>query len=137
MAETFRLEITTPERRVVREDVEEAQIPLRNGYIGVLPGHAPLIGEMKPGEISYRRLGRTEHLAITGGFVEVLPDQTKVLVDAAERVEEIDVPRAEAARRRAEERLQGGHADTDIARATVALERAVVRLQVAGRKMKS
>ncbi len=137
MADTFRLEIATPERMVVREDVEEAQIPAKNGYLGVLPGHAPLLAQLKPGEISYRRAGRTRRLAITAGFVEVLPDQTKVLVESAEKAEEIDVSRAQSARQRAEERLRHAGPDTDIERARVALERALVRLQVAGKAIKS
>ena len=137
MPETFRLEVTTPERRVVREDVEEAQIPARNGYLGVLPGHAPLLAQLKPGEISYRQSGRTYHLAVTGGFVEVQSDQTKVLVDTAERAEEIDLVRAQASRQRAEERLRQSTADIDVERARVALERALVRAHVAGKAVKS
>ena len=137
MTETFRLQITTPERMVAREDVEEAQIPAANGYLGVLPGHAPLLAQLKPGELSYRQAGRTQYLAIGRGLVEVLPDQTKVLVETAEKAKEIDVARAQEAQQRAEERLRHPDPDTDIARAMVALERALVRLQVAGKAMKS
>ncbi len=134
MPDTFRLEITTPERMVVREDVTEAQIPAKNGYLGILPGHAPLLAQLGPGEISYRQAGRTHSLAVSGGFVEVLPEQTRVLVDTAERAEEIDVARAEKSRQRAEERLRSPNPDTDISRAMVALARATVRLQVAGKR---
>lgn len=136
MAETFRLEITTPERRVVHLDVEEAQIPAQNGYIGVLPGHTPLLAELKPGEISYRHAGRTDHLAISCGFVEVLPDHTRVLVETAEKFDEIDVARAEAARQRADERLHQPTPDTDIERARRALDRAIARLLVARKPSK-
>ena len=133
MADTFRLEITTPERMVVREDVEEAQVPARNGYLGVMPGHAPLLAQLKPGALTFRNGGQTTTLAISGGFLEVLPDQARALVETAERACEIDVTRAEKARQRAEERLRASKPDVDIDRATVALERAIVRLQVAGR----
>ena len=133
MAETFRLEITTPERMVAREDVEEAQIPARNGYLGVLPGHAPLLSQLRPGEISYRQGGRTQHLVIGRGLVEVLPEHTKVLVDTAEKAEEIDVSRARASQERAEQRLSHLGPETDAKRATVALQRALVRLQVASK----
>lgn len=134
MADTFRLEITTPERVVVREDVEEAQIPAKNGYIGVLAGHAPLLAELAPGEITYRALGRTFHVAISGGFVEVLPEQTRVLVETAERAEEIDLARAQKARERAESRLRQPGTDVDVERAQLSLNRALARIQVAGRK---
>lgn len=131
---TFRLEIATPDRLLVRTDAEEAQIPGRAGYMGILPQHAPLISELKMGELSYRQGGRTERLAVSWGYVEVLPDRVTVLVEAAEKPEEIDVPRAEEARRRAEQRIQRPDPDTDLNRAMVALERALVRLQVAGKK---
>jgi len=134
MAETFQLEVTTPERMVIREQVEEAQIPLRSGYIGVLPGHAPLLGEVQAGAVSFRAGRRTAHIAVSGGFAEVLPRQTKVLVETAERAEEIDVARAEAARQRAEQRLRRPDPDTDILRATAALQRALARLQVAAKR---
>ena len=132
----FRLEITTPERMVAREDVEEAQIPARNGYLGVLPGHAPLLAQLRSGVISYRQGGRTQYMAVGNGLVEVLPEQTKVLVDTAEKAEEIDLSRAQSAQQRAEQRLQNPDPDVDTRRARVALERALVRLQVASRAVK-
>ena len=132
----FRLEITTPERMVAREDVEEAQIPARNGYLGVLPGHAPLLAQLRSGVISYRQGGRTLYVAVGSGLVEVLPEQTKVLVDTAEKSEEIDLSRAQSAQQRAEQRLQHPDPDTDTRRARVALERALVRLQVSGKAAK-
>lgn len=136
MAETFRLEITTPERLVARADVEEAQIPARNGYLGVLPGHAPLLALLRPGEISYRQDGHTEYIAVGPGFVEVLPDRTKVLVETAEKAEEIDLARAQAAQQRAEQRVRQPDPDTDISRAMAALQRALVRMQVASKAAK-
>ncbi|MDP2735816.1 MAG: F0F1 ATP synthase subunit epsilon [bacterium] len=133
MDQTFLLRIVTPDRQIVREDVEEAQIPGKEGYMGILPSHAPLISELKVGEISYRRGREVRHLAVTWGFVEVLPEQVTVLAETAERAEEIDVARAQAAKERAERLLKNPNPDTDIARATVALERALVRLQVASK----
>ena len=133
MDQTFLLRVVTPDRQVVREDVEEIQIPGKEGYLGVLPGHAPLISELKVGEISYRRGREAHYLAVSWGFVEVLPEQVTILAETAERPEEIDVARAQSARERAERRLSRPDADTDIKRAMVALERAVIRLQVAAR----
>ena len=133
MDQTFLLRIVTPDRQIVREDVEEAQIPGKEGYMGILPSHAPLISELKVGEISYRRGREVRHLAVTWGFVEVLPEQVTVLAETAERAEEIDVARAQAAKDRAERLLKHPDPDTDISRATVALERALIRLQVASK----
>jgi F-type H+-transporting ATPase subunit epsilon len=133
MDDTFRLRIVTPYREVVMEDVSEAQIPGKEGYLGVLPGHAPLISELKVGEISYKRAGKSTHLAVSGGFVEVLPDQVTILAETAERAEEIDVARARAANEEAEKLLRAAHPETDLDLATVALDRALVRLQVAAK----
>ena len=105
MADTFTIEIVTPLRLVVRETVTEAQIPVRGGYIGVLPGHTPLLAEMGIGELSYHVGGRVYSCTAIGGFVEVLADRVIVLADRAERTEEIDVARAQAARDRAQKRL--------------------------------
>ena len=134
MDQTFRLRIVTPYREVVTEDVGEAQIPGKEGYLGILPGHAPLISELKVGEITYRRARDSQHLSVSGGFLEVLPDQVTILAETAEKAEEIDVDRARAAKDRAEKRLRSPDPDLDINRATVALERALIRLQVAARK---
>lgn len=131
LPEFFTLEVVTPERLVVREEALEAQIPARGGYIGVLPGHAPLLSELDIGELSYRLGTTTYYLSVTWGFVEVLPDRVIVLAETAERAEEIDGQRAEAARQRAEERLKRTtDLDIDFKRATVALRRALIRLQV-------
>ncbi len=132
MAENFQIEIVTPDKMVVRDVAEEAQIPAKNGYIGVLPGHAPLITELAIGEITYRSSGTTTHIAVAWGFAEVLPDRVTILAESAERAEDIDVARAQEAKNRAEERLRGGQTDIDYARALNALKRAESRLQVAG-----
>lgn len=131
MAETFQFEIVTPDRMVAQDQAEEMQIPGKNGYLGILPGHAPLITELSVGEISYRLNGVTEHLAMAWGFAEVLPDKVTILAETAERAEEIDVPRARQALERAEQRLHSGDPNTDYDRALNALRRAQVRLQVA------
>lgn len=127
------LEIVTPDRPVVRETVDEVQVPGSEGYLGILPGHTPLLATLKVGELWYR-IGQEKHfVAIAGGFVEVLPDQVTVLAQIAERAGEIDVPRAEAAKKRAEERLARTQADLDFERARVALMKSLIRLQVAAR----
>jgi F-type H+-transporting ATPase subunit epsilon len=124
--------VVTPARQVVREAVSEAQIPVRGGYIGVMPGHTPLLAEMGSGELSYQSGNRSHSCTAIGGFVEVLGDRVIVLADTAERAEEIDVPRAQAARDRAQKRLANPNdPNVDWDRASRALERAQVRLQVA------
>ena len=134
MDRTILLRVVTPNRQVVREDVEEIQAPGKEGYLGILPGHAPLISELKPGEISYRQGRDVRKLAVSGGFLEVLPEQVTVLAETAERPEEIDVTRAQSAKDRAEKRLKSPNPEVDVSRATIALERALIRLQVAARR---
>ncbi len=133
MADTFEFEIVTPEKLVVRDVAQEMQIPARNGYIGVLPGHAPLITELAVGEITYRNAGTTTVLAVAWGFAEVLPTKVTILAESAEKPEEIDAARAQEAKKRAEERLQGGQTDIDYERALNALRRAETRLDVASK----
>lgn len=133
MAETFQLEIVTPDRAVVRDVAEEMQIPGKNGYLGILPGHAPLISELAVGEISYRKGNETHYISVAWGFAEVLPDKVTILAESAERAEDIDVQRAEEARQRAEAYLKSSKTDVDFPRALAALQRAEVRLQVASR----
>lgn len=134
MADTFTLEVVTPARQVVLETVHEAQIPVLNGYIGVLPGHTPLLAEMGTGELSYHLGNRISYCTAIGGFVEVLADRVIVLADAAERAEEINVARAEAARDRAQKRLANPNdPNVDWKRAEESLKRAQVRLQVAAK----
>jgi len=127
---TIELTLVTPERSLVREQVEELQIPGAEGYLGVLPGHAPLFSELKVGELGYRIADRWSWLSVAWGFVEVLPNQVRILAETAERASEIDVERATRARDRAEERISKGGDDIDYKRALVALERALIRLQV-------
>jgi F-type H+-transporting ATPase subunit epsilon len=134
LPEKFTLEMMTPARLVVRETVSEAQVPVLGGYIGVLPGHTPLLAEMGIGELSYHAGGRTYSCTAMGGFVEVLADRVIVLADSAERAEEIDVPRAQAARDRAQKHLAAPNDPSmDWKRAQGALDRAQVRLQVAAK----
>jgi F-type H+-transporting ATPase subunit epsilon len=131
MADRFEIEIVTPDRLVVKDYAVEMQIPGKNGYLGILAGHAPLITELEVGEINYQTNGYVERLAVAWGFAEVLPEKVTILAETAERAEEIDVARAEEARKRAEERLQSGDTEVDVARALNALRRAEVRLKVA------
>lgn len=129
------LEIVTPDRGVVRETVEEVSTPGKEGYLGILPGHAPLLSELQTGELTYKKSGRNYRLAINGGFAEVLPDRVIILTHTAERGEEVDRDRAEKARDRAEERLTRiTDSKVDSTRARAALMRAVTRLNVSGRK---
>jgi F-type H+-transporting ATPase subunit epsilon len=134
MADTFQFEIVTPERMVASGSAEEMQIPGKNGYLGILPGHAPLITELSVGEITYRNAQRSEHLAVAWGFAEVLPNKVTILAETAERAAEIDVARAERARQRAEQRLHEASQETDFERAQISLERAVIRIQVAEKR---
>src|SRR5262252_7704927 len=131
MAERFQLEIVTPEKKVVDTTAEEVQIPGKNGYIGILPGHAPLITELSVGEIIYRENSREQRLAVAWGFAEVLPDKVTILAETAERPSEIDVERARKAKERAEKRLASGVTEVDVERALESLHKAEVRLQVA------
>ena len=133
MADTFKLEIATPDRMLVSGDVSQAQVPGKNGYLGILPGHAPLISELQPGEIRYTREDHTERLAVTWGYVEVLPGKVTILAEAGEKAEEIDVARAEKSLHRAQERLKTASTDVDLARAQSSMTRAMARLHVAGK----
>jgi F-type H+-transporting ATPase subunit epsilon len=125
------LEIVTPERSLVTERVDEVEIPGAEGYFGVLPGHTPLLAMLKVGELWYRKRSERFYLSIAFGFVEVLPDRVTILAELAERADEIDVARAEAAKRRAEGRLANPPPDLDFERARVALMKSLIRLQVA------
>ncbi|MGB9119725.1 MAG: F0F1 ATP synthase subunit epsilon [Candidatus Angelobacter sp.] len=132
MAETLQLEIVTPERLVVSEPAEYIEIPGATGYLGILPGHAPLIGEVAPGELIYRVGTQTKRLAVAWGFVEVLQTKVTILAEAAEKAEEIDTARAEAARKKAEAELQKSGLEVN-EEAQEALQRAQARLDVAGK----
>ena len=134
MANTFQLEIVTPSRLLVKDAAEEAQIPGVSGYLGILPGHAPLITELGVGEITYKASGATHTLSVAWGFMEVLPDKVTILAEAAERPHEIDVERAQKAKDRAEQRLKSNDVEVDYTRAEDALQRAETRLNVAKEK---
>jgi F-type H+-transporting ATPase subunit epsilon len=134
MADVFQLEIVTPEKMVVKTPAQEAQIPGKDGYLGILPGHAPLITELGVGEIKFYADGAEEHLAVAWGFAEVLPDKVTILAESAERPSEIDVERARKAKERAEQRLASGETTVDVDRALDALQRAETRIDVAAKK---
>src|ERR1700682_2134485 len=134
MADAFQLEVATPERLIVEEQVTEAQFPGGDGDIGVLPGHAPLVAELQTGVLSYVANGRTRYLAVHWGFVEVLPDHVRGLADLGERAEETDVRRAQAARERAQKLLEDSHVDLDPATALAEMQKAQARLEAAARK---
>src|ERR1035438_6338275 len=134
MPDTFKLEIVTPEKKVVDTAAEEVQIPGKQGYLGILPGHAPLITELAVGEITYQSSGEKHSLAVAWGFAEVLPDKVTILAETCEHPAEIDTKRAQEAKQRAEERLKSGSTDVDYTRAKNALQRAETRLEVANKK---
>src|SRR5437016_5463272 len=117
MPATFQFEIVTPEKMVVKDVAEEMQIPGKNGYLGVLPGHAPLITELAVGEITFHAGSSEQRLAVAWGFAEVLPDKVTILAETAERPGEIDVGRAREAKERAEQLLTSGDTTVDVARA--------------------
>ena len=137
---TLTLEIVTPDRSLVSQQVDEVYLPGSEGYFGVLPGHTPLLATLQVGEMWYR-IGQEKHfLALAFGFAEVLPDRVTVLAQIAERAQDIDVERAERAKRRAEERLAKAtpaavdrQSDLDFERARVAMMKSLIRLQVAAR----
>jgi F-type H+-transporting ATPase subunit epsilon len=134
LPETLELEVVTPERHVLQETAQTIELPGLDGYMGILPGHAPLITELGIGILSYSRGMGTHYLSVIHGYAEVLPDRVIVLAEMAERAEEINLERAQAALERARERLsKPGAADIDWDRATYALERALIRVQAASR----
>lgn len=130
--ESLELVIVTPERQLLREKTVEVQLPGENGYLGVLPGHAPLITELGIGELSYHDASgkESQHIAIIRGFAEVLPDRVTVLAETAELAEEIDLERAKQALERAQKRIASNDSNIDWDRATAALQRALIRVKV-------
>jgi F-type H+-transporting ATPase subunit epsilon len=134
MADFLQLEIVTPERLVEKDTVSEVEIPGRDGYIGVLPGHAPLITELGVGEIRYRGDGMEYRLAVAWGFAEVLPDKVTILAETAERAQEIDINRARQAKERAEEHLREANDEEHTDQALDELARAENRITVAESK---
>jgi F-type H+-transporting ATPase subunit epsilon len=131
MAGAIQLSVVTPERALLEESVDEVVLPGLNGYMGVLPGHAPLFSELATGVVSYKQGGTTRSLSLAGGFVEVIDNQVRVLADVAELASSIDVERARRARARAAERIESRDPDVDYDRARQALQRAETRLSVA------
>src|SRR5262245_39948771 len=129
----IQLQIVSPARLLVNETVDEVEIPGADGYFGVLPGHTPLLALLGAGELWYRKGAEKAYLAIAFGFGEIQPDRVTLLAQIAEKAEDIDVTRAEAARKRAEERIARPPVDMDAERARIALMKAIIRLQVSTR----
>ena len=128
------LEVTTPERRVMSETVDEVILPGIEGYLGVLPGHAPLLTRLNPGEVAYRVGGTEHHICVSTGFVEVLRNRVSILADTAEKAAEIDVERARRSKESAENVLSGRGGDDDFPAAEARLKRAVARIKVGERR---
>jgi F-type H+-transporting ATPase subunit epsilon len=131
LPEAMELVIVTPIRQLVRTHTKAVTLPGANGYLGILPGHAPLMTELGIGELTFQGATQSEPLSVIRGFAEVLPDRVTVLAETAELAAEIDLERAQAAKARAEKRLAAGDPDIDWDRAGVALQRALIRIQVA------
>lgn len=127
----LRLEFVTPAQALAHDEVDEVELPGEDGFFGVLPGHAPMLAALKIGVMWYRKGTETRYAFVDGGFAEVLADRVSILAQVGERAEDIDVARAEAAKRRAEEQLARPTAvDFDAERARIAILRAVTRIQV-------
>ena len=133
LPESIDLDVVTPEKRLVQMAVDEVVLPGTEGSMGVRPGHAPLLTALDIGELMYRRGQERHYIAVSYGFAEVLPARVTVLATVAERAEEIDRERALRARGRATERLEKKDPDTDFKRAQVALEKAIIRIEVAAK----
>ncbi len=131
--DSIELIIVTPEKQLLRESVVEVVLPGAEGELGILPGHAPLMTELGIGELTYRGASGNASgvLAVIRGFAEVLGDRVTVLAETAERAAEIDLARAEAAKARAEKRLASGDPNIDLDRVSIALQRALIRIQIA------
>jgi F-type H+-transporting ATPase subunit epsilon len=134
LPEDIELQIVTPQRHVLQETVQSVEIPGKEGYLGILPGHAPLITELGIGILAYRKGAESRFLTIIHGYAEVLPDRVIVLAEVSERAEEIDVARSRAAQERAQAELaKAGVGSDDWQRQQLALNRALVRMQAAAR----
>ena len=129
----LKLELVTPDRSVAQESVDEIQIPGSEGYLGVLPGHTPLLTTLQVGELWFRQGDEQHFVSVAFGFAEILPDRVTILAQIAERAEEIDVERAKEAQRRAQERLKASTVDIDFERARIAMMKSLIRLQVAAK----
>ena len=134
MAMPMMLEIITAERQGYGEEVDMVIVPGIDGQLGILPHHAPLMTVLQPGEITIRKGGSDDYLAVTGGFLEVLGNRVSVLADAAERSDEIDEERAQEAMRRAQERITGQPAEMELGRAVASMRRAQMRLDLVRRR---
>jgi F-type H+-transporting ATPase subunit epsilon len=136
LPENIELEVVTPQKHVLRDSVQSVEMPGKDGYLGILPGHAPLLTELGIGVLTYQKGAETRRLTVINGYAEVLPERVTVLAELSERAEEIDVARVTSARQRAEAELakaSSGSAEMDWQVASLALQRALVRLQVAGK----
>ncbi len=133
LPDSIQLIVVTPERQLLHEAVVEVTIPGLDGELGILPGHAPLITELGIGELNYRTSASAQPVPLTilAGFAEVLPDRVTILAETAEHAKEIDVERAERALDRAQKRLASNDTNLDWDRATLALQRSLIRIQVA------
>ena len=134
MPDLFELEVATPERLFTRESVESVELPGSKGSLGILPGHAPLVDQLRAGVLSYSVSGRQRYIAVSGGFIEVLFSHVRVLADVAERPEEIDVGRARAALERSRQAVANATTPEAAAEASAAVERAEARIAAAERK---
>jgi len=134
MADLLELEIATPERQLVREQVTAVQLPGKDGYLGILPGHAALLGQLGAGALSYTAAGGERYLAVDGGFVEVLDDHVRILADLAEKAEDIDLDRAKADLQKAQGELGNSAADADPEVALAAVNRAQARVSAGEHK---
>jgi len=128
--ERIDLEIVTPERLVLSETVDEVSLPGSDGYLGVLPGHAPLLTGLSAGEVTYRAGEVTRHLAVSGGFVEVLRDRVSILAETCERPDEIDADRALEDKKNAEGELARASSEAEMRRARGRIAKADARLMV-------
>lgn len=126
------LQIVTPERLILKESTDEVVIPGSLGYLGVLPGHIPLLTSLKIGEIKYRKGNKYSYIAVSWGFAEILPDRVTILAELAEAAEDIDIERAKVSMEKASQQIQSKNGD--LLSAQVSLEKALTRLQVASRR---
>ncbi len=133
MAGKLKLDVAVPERLMLSEEVDEVQAPGADGSLGILPDHAPLMTQLGIGVLSCKAAGQTLYMALTGGVMEVLPDHVRILADTAEWANEVDIKRAEEARRRANDMLQSHKMEIDAERATRAIRRAEARLEATKR----
>lgn len=134
MMKTIKVSVVTPDGPVYEADVEMVSTKAKSGELGILPGHIPLVAPLEISAVRLKKEGKTEYIAVSGGFLEVRPDKVTILAQSAEKAEDIDVARAKAAKERAERRLQSKQDDIDFKRAELALKRAINRLNVANMK---